>query len=701
MSSEQGRPQANGLRVGVDIGGTFTDLSISGEHGIVMVHKVLTTPEEPARGVEAVVSEALARLDVGAESVSQVVHATTLVTNAILERKGSRTALLATGGFRDTLELATEKRYDLYDLDIDLPQPLVPRWLAFDVPERTESDGFVDVGLDVDYVKRLAGELEAAGVEAVAVTFLHSFTNPSNEQAARVAIEETAPGIRVGLSSDVSPEIREFERTTTTVASVYVQDVVEQYLSDLERRLESMGYEHELYLMMSHGGLATVETAKRYPVRLLESGPAAGALAAAAFGASAEQPDLVSFDMGGTTAKLCLVEDGVPLVSQDFEVDRRDRAQKGSGLPLKISTIDMVEIGVGGGSIARIDALGLLKTGPDSAGAVPGPVCYGRGGLQPTITDADLVLGYLNPDYFLGGAMKLDVDAARAAIETQIADPLGVSVEAAALGIHQIANESMANAARVHAIERGKDPTLLPLFAFGGAGAVHASGVAHRLGSPLVVVPPLAGVMSTVGLLSAPLAFDFVRSVHAQVDDVDSARAREIFADMEREGAALLSDAGVPAGEVTHELSIDARLVGQGHEINVPIQDLALWPQSARTAFDGSYFKLYGRGGPDVPIEVLRWRVASSGPRPSLTLRPEWEESDGVSLKGTRQAGIGPGWSMAEVDVYDRYKLRPGDPIEGPAIVEERESTSLIPKGASCVVADDFALRIAIARGAS
>ena len=693
MSSSEASP---GLRVGVDIGGTFTDLTIADAQGIAAVHKTLTTPEEPARGVEIVIREALASLGVGADSLAQVVHATTLVTNAILERKGAQTALLATEGFRDTLLLGNEKRYDLYDLDIELPEPLVPRWLSFDVPERTYADGTIGEPLDVEHVKRLARELDEAGVEAVAVTFLHSFTNPANELAARAAIAESAPRLSVALSSEVSPTIREFERATTTVASVYVQEVVDRYLVDLEHRLRAMGYTKELYLMLSHGGLGTPETAKAFPIRLLESGPAAGALAAAAFGASAEHADLVSFDMGGTTAKLCLVEGGAPLVSQEFEVDRQDRARRGSGLPLRLSTIDMVEIGVGGGSIARVDVLGLLKTGPDSAGALPGPVCYGRGGTQPTVTDADLVLGFLDPEYFLGGAMTLDLEAARAAIARQVAEPLGLTVEQAAVGIHQVANESMANAARVHAIERGKDPGALPLFAFGGAGPVHAAGVARRLGSPLIVVPPLAGVMSTVGLLAAPLAFDFVRSLYALVDDVDAARAEEVFAAMKSEGEALLSTAGVPRDEVVHALSVDARLVGQGHEINIAIHDLRTWPGCAHESFDATYRQRYGRTAPEVPIEVLRWRIDSSGPPPQLTLRPEWEQGDGDARKGRRLAGLGPEWAMTEVDVYDRYRLRPGTEIAGPALVEERESTSLVPHGAVCTVADDFALHVRI-----
>ena len=682
------------IRIGVDIGGTFTDLSISSESGIIAVGKALTTPDEPARAVEEVINEALGRVEVRPDQVGEIIHATTLVTNAILERKGETTALLMTEGFRDTLGLATEKRYDLYDLNLQLPVPLVPRWLCFDIPERTHSDGSIAKGVDLDHVRRLALELQDAGVHAVAICFLHSFTNPENELAARRAIKDVAPSLRVALSSDVSPEVREYERASTTTASVYVQDVVGRYLDDLEQRLTRIGYDRGLLLMLSHGGVATVDTARHHPVKLLESGPAAGALAAAAFGASAEEPDLVSFDMGGTTAKLCLVEDGSPLKAQSFEVDRQDRMHPGSGLPLKLSTIDMVEIGVGGGSIARVDSLGLLKAGPQSAGAHPGPACYGRGGELPTVTDADLVLGYLDPEYFLGGSMALDPGAAKAAIETHIAEPLGLSLEKAALGIHQVVNESMANAARVHAVERGKDPTKLPLFAFGGAGAVHASGVARRLGSSKVVVPPYAGVMSTAGLLSAPLAFDFVRSRRAFPPDLSPGAVSEIFAPMETEGEELLGSAGVAASDVTHERSIDARLIGQGHEINVKLDDLTNWPQSARESFDAAYTHLFGRSGPPVEIEVLRWRVISSGPRPGLTLRPERRTGGQVAAGAVRTAALGPDSQMTESSIYDRYLLAPGDTVNGPAVVQERESTTLVPHGTSCVVCDDLSLVI-------
>jgi N-methylhydantoinase A len=680
-----------GLRVGVDIGGTFTDITLAGPEGILATGKTLTTPDEPALGVETAVRDALARAGVEASSLAQVVHGTTLVTNAILERKGARTALLATAGFRDVLELATEKRYDLYDLDLEPPTPLVPRRLCFDVTERIYSDGSIGQELDRGQVEGLARELAEAGVEAVAVCFLHSFTNPAHEVAAREAINEAAPALRVAVSSEVSPEIREYERATTTTASVYVQGVVERYLDDLSHRLDALGSRAPLHIMLSNGGTATAGTAARHPIRLLESGPAGGAIAAAVYGAGRGQRDLLSFDMGGTTAKLCLIEDGRPFVTQSFEVDRKHRLQRGSGLPLQVSTIDMVEIGVGGGSIARTNTLGLLKTGPESAGAEPGPACYGRGGTFPTVTDADLVLGYLDPGYFLGGAMKLDVAAARAAIERHVADPLQLSIEDAARGIHEIVEESMANAARVHTVERGKTPGSLPLFAFGGAGPVHAAGVARRLGSGLIIVPPAAGVLSTFGFLASPLAFDFVRSRRVPLDDVRARDADAVFAEMEQEGERLLGDSGVPVSEITHRRSFDARHLGQGYEINVRVDRNVSWPHGAQAAFAAAYRTLFARPGPPVPVEIMRWRVESSGPAPP----PPFDTGGGTTARpdASRPLWLRKG-EPDEVAVHDRYGLGTGAVVEGPALIEERDSTTFVPPGARCTVGPDLSLAI-------
>ncbi|WP_326838042.1 hydantoinase/oxoprolinase family protein [Amycolatopsis rhabdoformis] len=682
----------SGLRVGVDIGGTFTDLCVLGETGVVAVGKVLTTPGEPARAVAEGLTEVFTRAGLDFGAVEQLVHGTTLVTNALIERKGARTALLATAGFRDVLEMRREHRYELYDLRLELPEPLVPRYLRFDVPERVLADGTVHMRLDEDFVARLGRELDARGIDAVAVCFLHSFTNPEHERRAAEVLARVAPRLRVALSSDVVPEIREFERTSTTVANVYVQDLAERYLADLARRLHELGVRPAPHIMLSHGGIATIETAGRYPIRILESGPAGGALAASAFGAGAGERDLLAFDMGGTTAKLCLVADGAPLVTHEFEVGREYRLLPGSGLPVKVPVTDMIEIGVGGGSIARVNSLGLLTVGPDSAGSEPGPVCYGRGGTEPTVTDADLLLGYLDPAYFLGGGMALDVEAAREAVRTKIAEPLGVSVEEAAWGIHTSVNEDMANAARVHAVERGQDPAKLPMYTFGGAGPVHGAGVARALGAPTVVAPPAAGVLSALGFLTAPLAFDFVRSARATVLDLSWAEVDARFAEMEAEGAALLRESGVDSADVTHARVAEMRYAGQGYEIRVPMRATAeSWPDALVADFTDGYRALYRRGGPPVAVEVLNWRVVSSAPVPEVSLRLT-ETGSGRADAGRRPVYFAGGF--VDTAVVDRYRLRPGDQVSGPAIVQERESTVVVLPGAKCVVRGDASLEV-------
>ncbi|HEX6349179.1 MAG TPA: hydantoinase/oxoprolinase family protein [Candidatus Dormibacteraeota bacterium] len=662
------------------MGGTFTDLILVDDgSGEFTVAKALTTPDDPARAVATALEDALGRAGVAAGQVAQIVHGTTLVTNAIIERKGARTALLATAGFRDALEIGKEARFELYDIELELPEPLVPRYLRFDVPQRTLSDGETAQELDAGLVERLARELAEAGVEAVAIAFLHSYANPEPERTAREAVLRAAPEMRVSISSEVVPEIREYERTSTTVANVYVQRRTERYLADMQSRLARLGFAGELRLMLSGGGSATPETAGRFPVRLLESGPAGGALAAAHYGQAARIPDLLSFDLGGTTAKFAVIAGGEPLLAAEFEVDRRYRFKKGSGLPIKTQVIEMIEIGAGGGSIARVDSLGLLRVGPDSAGADPGPAAYGQGGQEPTVTDADLVLGYLDPSFFLGGAMALDLDAAHRAIEAKVAGPLGLSLVEAAWGIHQAVNEGMAGAARVHVIERGQDPHALPMFAFGGAGPVHGYRVARALGSPRLLAPFGAGVLSTVGFLAAPPAFDFVRTWATPLEGLDVARAESLFREMEAEGVALLGE------PVSHRREVDMRYLGQGHEIRVPVPAGEGWGGGLRAAFEAEYRRHYGRLGPaGVPLEITAWRVRSSGPRPDLRLDVRGEA--GEARKGARQAWMPEAGGLTEVPVYDRYRLAPGARFEGPAIIEERESTLVVGPGARCQV---------------
>ena len=670
-------------RVGIDIGGTFTDLVLiddaSGERAI---GKVLTTPDDPSEAVEQGLRGLLEREDVEASQLKTIIHGTTLVTNALIERRGTATALLTTEGFRDAVAIGTEHRYDMYDIFLEKPEPLVPRSLRYGVRERVLDDGSVLRDLDEEQVRAIAGELLERGIGAVAVSFLHGFRNPVHEQRVAEILAEEAPGVAVSLSSEVSPEIREYERTSTTIANVYVRPLVERYLQRLEERLRRLGFDGSFYVMLSNGGTASVETACRFPVRLLESGPAAGALAAAFYGEAAGFSNVLSFDMGGTTAKACLIDGGEPLTSTDFEVARVYRFKKGSGLPVKTSVIEMIEIGAGGGSIARVGPLGLPKIGPESAGADPGPACYGRGGEEPTVTDADLLLGYLDPDFFLGGRMRLDYGAAEKAMR-KISDALGVDPLKAAWGVHQVVDENMANAARVHAAERGKDPRKYLLLAFGGAGPVHAHRVARALGVPGFVAPLGAGTASAFGFLCAPLSFDLARSLYGRLDELDWDAANAALAEMEEEGRELLRASGVADEDVRVRRLGEMRYVGQGHEVGVKLPEGTLGPDDVggiSAGYREEYRRLYGREGPDVPLEAITWRVEVSGPRPEIL--QEERSGDPRALdearKGKREIYLPEEEGFAAVPVYDRYRLDPGAAFDGPAVVEERESTVIV-----------------------
>lgn len=683
---------ASRFRAGIDIGGTFTDLTLVDDgSGQLWVGKVLTTPGDPSEGVHTGLQQLLADAGVPTAQVGNVVHGTTLVTNAIIERKGAKTALLTTRGFRDAIEIAKESRYDVYDIFLELPRPLVPRRLRREVAERMMDDGSVFEPISAKDVEREVQALVREGVEALAICFLHSYVNPAHEHEAARIVRQIAPHLHMAVSSEVIPAIREYERASTTIANVYVQPLVSAYLRRLQDRLNGLGFAGSLLIMLSSGGVCTVDTARRFPVRLIESGPAAGALAASYFGELTGRRNLLSFDMGGTTAKACLIDGGKPMTAPDFEVARVYRFKKGSGLPLKTTVIEMIEIGAGGGSIARVDAMGLLKVGPDSAGASPGPACYGQGGTEPTVTDADLVLGYLDPGFFLGGKMKLDRAAAERAIRDRVGDPLGLDVTQAAWGVHQVVNENMANAARIHAVERGKDPRSYPLFAFGGAGPVHAYRVARILNLDTIIVPPGAGAASALGFLVAPLAFDFVRSAYFRLDQLDWAALNRVFGEMEAEGRDLLAASGVAAGDITVVRTAEMRYIGQGYEISVSIPTGSLSDgslPSIRSSFEAEYQRLYNRLCPDVPVEALNWRVLVSGPRPQL--HADWsghrDRDERQALKGRRPIYLPEARDYVSCPVYDRYHLAPGARFAGPAVVEERESTFVVGPDAAVAV---------------
>jgi N-methylhydantoinase A len=669
--------------IGVDIGGTFTDLVwVDEATGTVRVGKLLTTPKEPAQAVEEGIVALLSETAGSPAAVSAVIHGTTLATNALIERKGAKAGLLTTSGFRDALEIGREGRYDMYDIFIDPPASLVPRHLRLEVTERVLADGSVLIPLDERSAETAIGVLLAAGVEAIAVCLLHAYRNPVHERALADLVRRMAPGLAVSCSSEVVPEIREFERTSTTAANVYVMPLMARYLDDLERKIHDLGIRGNFYIMLSSGGIATPETAKRVPVRLVESGPAAGALAAARMARQAGEPRMLSFDMGGTTAKACVIDRGEPLVAREFEVARADRFKKGSGIPIRVPVVELIEIGAGGGSLARIDSLGLLKVGPESAGADPGPACYGLGGTEPTVTDADLVLGYLDPAFFLGGRMRLHVNAARRAIEERVARPLGLTLTEAAWGIHRVVNENMAAAARIHGIERGKDLRAYPLFAFGGAGPVHAWAVGRILKVPRVLVPFGAGAISAWGLLVAPLAFDFVRTASQRLDQADWSQINRLFEEMEIEGRDILTRAGIATSDLTIRRTAEMRYAGQGHEVevDVPSGELGAAGLAELTSrFEAAYRALYSRTPLGVPIEALNWRVVVTGPAPEISMGAAAVGTpDTDPIKTARPAYFPEAGGYVETPVYDRYRLGAGVSFDGPAIVEERESTTVI-----------------------
>ncbi len=692
---------ATSFALGVDIGGTFTDIALLDRASKrIVAGKSLTDYEDFARGVIACVKNTLAGNGVAVGAVQAVVHGTTLATNALIQRRGARTALVVTQGFRDVLETARGTRYDIFDLDIELPEPLVPRARVFEVEERIDCEGRVVKPLAREDVRRLARKLAADGIESVAVCFFHAYANPAHEQEVGRILAEAAPGLAVSLSSDVVPAIGEYDRVTTTVANVYLQPVVRGYLERLSRALAQIGVSRPPMIIASDGGTMSCETAARFPVRLIESGPAGGAIAAAHFGRRAGLDRVIGFDMGGTTAKICIIDDFEPEHATEFEAARIARFAKGSGLPLKVPAIEMIEIGAGGGSIAHIDRAGLLKVGPESAGAAPGPACYGFGGDKPTVTDADLCLGYLDPAFFLGGSMPLDKARAESAIAHGIAKPLRLDSTRAAWGIHDVVNNNMARAAKIHCMERGKDPRLYTLVAFGGAGPIHAYRIAQVLGVPQVLYPAHAGIMSSVGFLIAQPSFEFVRSYETPLSAGRVGRIRKLFIEMEREGRAQLHSAGVAAKEITTRRELGLRYRGQAFVLYIPAPEAkspADFLSRVERAFLAEYRKRYHRTNPGVPLEIVTLRSLVAGPRPSLVIAAPRANGGTRALKGARPVYMPERKRFVRCPVYDRYALT--GRFTGPAVVEERESTVVIGIGASARVDDGGNLLVTLPRG--
>jgi N-methylhydantoinase A len=665
----------------IDIGGTFTDVVLREATGRTWVDKTLTTPGSLDTGFFTAVDSVLKTAGIKPAAVTDVlVHATTVVTNAVIERKGPLTALLVTEGFRDILSIRDEHRYEMFDPQIEFPEPLIAREMTFGVAERTLATGEVIKPVDGKQVEAIVDELRKKGVVSVAVSLLNAYLNPANERIIRDIILKRAPGLYVSISSDVAPQIREYPRTSTVAMNAYTAPITGPYLDALRDGLKQRGFAHDPLIMLSNGGVIGIDVARRFPVRMVESGPAAGALAAAYYADVLGLDRLLSFDMGGTTAKACIIEDRTPLVVGDFEVDRIYRFKSGSGLPILIPSVDMIEIGAGGGSIASVSDLGLLKVGPQSAGSTPGPVCYGRGGTQPCVTDADLVLGYLSADNFLGGDMKLDLAGARKQLG-ELANKLGTSVSEAASGIYRVVGESMTAAARAHAVDRGIDYRGLPLFAFGGAGPVHACYVAELLDSPVVIYPPLASVLSAFGTLVTPPRLDLGRGALARLSLVDWAQVRSILTELESDARAGLASAGCKPAEITLRFGADIRYFGQQNEVTTwcdvdprEKQDVG-W---LRALFEAEYEKLYHLRLPGVDVEVVSWRLIAAGPSASRDTTLALSSTP-ANPKRTRKAHFGG----ADVDtpVYQRRDLAKDQAIAGPAIIEERETTIIILPG--------------------
>lgn len=682
--------------LGIDIGGTFTDIVLLGlDEAEMTTHKELTTHDDPSEGVLRGVDFVLERAGVQPGQIDRIVHATTLFTNALIERRGACTGLITTEGFADTLEMGRENKYDLYDVRVHRPPPIVPRHLRIGVPERISPAGAVSKRLDEEAVAGAVRQLLAEGVTSIAISFLHAYANPAHEKrAAAIARDIGGPDLAITLSSEVAPEIREFERTCTAAVNAYIKPIARRYLDAMVERFAACGIKAPLHLMLSNGGLSHIEEAKRAPVQLLESGPAAGALSVAHFGATDSDGDLMAFDMGGTTAKLCLIEDNEPAVAFRFEAARQERFAAGSGLPILISTVELIEIGAGGGSIARCDDLGLLKVGPASAGSMPGPAAYGRGGTDPTVTDADFVLGYLDPARFADGTVPIDLDAARSALE-KLGNELGIGMLKAACGIHDIVNENMAGAARVHFAERGRDPGGFALMATGGAGPVHAYSVARKLNMTKLICPPSAGVASALGLLVAPARADRTMTVALKTDDMDPAALEQRFRTLEADAMAVIEETRLSAGQIRKLRFADGRFIGQGFTLTVALPE---GPYDAKdrdaviaemiAAFTSVYREKFGHAPPNIPVEFINIRVSVQAFQDAL---PEFERSSGgndagPAVRGSRMAWFAEAADYVETTVYDWSRLAPGMRLDGPALIEDAGSTLVIgPDGCASI----------------
>ncbi|MDH3690919.1 MAG: hydantoinase/oxoprolinase family protein [Gammaproteobacteria bacterium] len=670
------------IKLAIDIGGTFTDVALD-VAGRLITTKIATTANAPAEGVMQGVSKVMSLGGIEAPSVSLFIHGTTLATNALIERKGAKTALIATQGHRDSVEMAYENRFEQYDLNIDRPQPLVPRYLRWTVKERVDAHGKVLIPLDSESVPSLFALIEKHQVESVAIGLLHAYANHTHEMEVARILKRRFPHLPISLSSEICPEIREYERQSTTCANAYVQPMMANYLRELEQKLKQYGLNCPLFVMTSGGGITTLQAAIKFPIRLVESGPAGGAILASHLARSCGLDRVLAYDMGGTTAKICLIDDGKPLLSRTFEVGRVYQHRKGSGLPIKIPVVEMVEIGTGGGSLASIDRLGRIAVGPHSAGAYPGPACYDKGGIHPTVTDADVVLGRIDANTFAGGSLPLKEDLARRAICDHVGVNLDMDATAAAFGIVEIADEDMANAARVHAIERGKELSDRTMIAFGGAAPLHAARIAQKLNIKEIIIPRNASVGSAVGFLQAPIAFEVVRSCHQLLSSFDCEAVNELLKTMRDEADSVIAEA-VGDRDLTELRTAYMRYVGQGHEVDVPIPICKLTPQDVdvlTTAFETAYENLFARTIPNADIEVLTWAVSLQTKEfIEVVSLANSRSSKKPKADGQRSVFDPTDGGFVVASVYVRDDLEAGGVVQGPALITEAQTTTFVPQ---------------------
>ncbi|MCH2190830.1 MAG: hydantoinase/oxoprolinase family protein [Gammaproteobacteria bacterium] len=688
------------IRLGVDIGGTFTDVVLE-KGGEQFSTKVLTTYIAPENGIIDGMNQVCAKAGIEPAEIGQIIHGTTLATNALIERRGAKTALITTDGFRDVIEMRTESRFEQYDLNLSLPEPLLPRYQRYTLPERINALGEVMVALDPNKVDAMVDRITAAGYESVAVGFLHSYINDSHERQVRDAFAAKAPQIMVSLSSEVSPQMREYERFNTAVANAYIKPLMKSYLGRLEQRLRDQGVACSIFLMHSGGGIISIESAAEFPVRLVESGPAGGAVFAADIAAKYGVDKVLSFDMGGTTAKICLIKDQTPKTSRVFEVARTYRFKKGSGMPISIPVIDMVEIGAGGGSLAHVDSMRQIRVGPESAGSEPGPACYARGGTQPAVTDADLVLGKLDPENFAGGSIRLNISNSEKALAESLGNELNMDAQTAAYGLVEVVDENMGNAARVHAVENGEDLSEYTMIAFGGAAPLHAGRLCEKLGVKRLLVPKGAGVGSAIGFLRAPFSFEANRSVFMRLSNFDASKISSLISELEQEATGFVQECieGESSLSISAEYKVYMRYSGQGWEIPVSLtgaQAKEANQETFKRLFEEQYITLFGRPVEGMDIEITVWAVNATTPLPkpdlAETLRSR-SKADQALSRSLFDPAIG---ESLKASIVDRNIMADGDYVDGPAAITEDETTIIVPSSRTAIKQPDGCIDVIV-----